>query len=62
MQEEPFIQEGEFSDEGGFGKKRGRWGKLDEPLHNYFCTQCLSGRDSYAKIASERTVGRVFRK
>jgi hypothetical protein len=41
-----------FSNEEGFGKKRGSWGELAEPFHDHFCTQCLPGRDSYAKITS----------
>jgi hypothetical protein len=63
VREDPFVLEGEFSFpiKGGYGKKRGRWGELAEPLHDHFCTQCLPGRGSYANTTREGTTRRVSR-
>jgi hypothetical protein len=62
VQEDPFVHRRIFfSNEGGFGKKRGRWGELAEPLHDHFCTQCLPGRGSYARTTREETTRGVSR-
>jgi hypothetical protein len=63
MQEDLFVQEGEYSFlmKEDLERREVAGVELDEPLHDYFCAQCLPGRDSYAEITIERTVGRESR-